>query len=59
MSSTQKADASVEMTFNAPTIYGHIDYHFPDRLSYDHAKNGPKVLMIDGEFNNYVAYLQC
>jgi hypothetical protein len=38
-----------EMSYNIPTIDGHIDYNFPRRLSYERTKRGQKIMMIDGE----------
>ncbi|KXN92475.1 Protein CSF1 [Leucoagaricus sp. SymC.cos] len=41
-------DFFFEMSLNSPTIYGHVDYSFPQRLSYERTKNGSKIMAIDG-----------
>lgn len=38
------------MTYNTPIVHGHVDYHFPEKLSFEHAQNGRKIMMVDGEF---------
>ncbi|KAF9450414.1 hypothetical protein P691DRAFT_468038 [Macrolepiota fuliginosa MF-IS2] len=41
-------DYFLEISYNAPTIYGHINHDFSNRLPYEHAKTGQKVMLIDG-----------